>query len=104
MNDLVAYGDLNNDRVDDAVVLLAVNQGGPGMDVHLAAVINAGGMPRFGASAFIDDRAIMQSVRLESGEIIVDAIVHGRNDPGCCPSTQISRIFRLVDQSLVEQP
>jgi hypothetical protein len=87
----------------DAVVFLGVHQGGTGIDVHVAAVINWAGIPRPVASAFIDDRAVIQSVGIENGVILVNAIVHGVNDPACCPSDQVVRVFRLVDGSLVEQ-
>ena len=103
VNDLAAFGDLNGDRVDDAIIILSEWYGGTGIDVYVAAFTNWAGIPLHKASVLIDDRAIIQSIRVENGSIIVKALVHGVNDPGCCPSQQVTRIFRLVDQSLVEQ-
>ena len=103
VNDLAIFGDLNDDNVDDAVVILAEGYGGTGMNVYIAAVTNWAGIPLHKASALIDDRAIIQSMRIDNGYIIVNALVHGENDPGCCPSKQVTRIFRLVGQNLVEQ-
>jgi hypothetical protein len=103
INDLAVFGDLNGDSVDDAAVILSEWYGGTGINVYLAAVTNWAGLPLHKASVLIDDRAIIQSARIENGLIIVDALVHGENDPGCCPSKQITRVFRLVDQGLVEQ-
>jgi len=103
VNNPVAFGDLNGDSVDDTAIMFSEGYGGTGINVSVAAVTNSAGIPLHKASVLIDDRAIIQSIRIESGYIIVDAIVHGDNDPGCCPSKQVTRIFRLVGQSLVEQ-
>ena len=103
VGDLAAFGDLNSDTVDDAVVILSEWYGGTGTNVFVAAVINWAGTSHHAASMLIDDRAIINSMRIENGFIIVDAVVHGDNDPGCCPSQQKTRIFRLVDQNLVEE-
>lgn len=103
VGDLAAFGDLNSDTVDDAVVILSEWYGGTGINVFVAAVVNWAGTSRHAASVLIDDRAIINSIRIEDGFIIVDTVVHGDNDPGCCPSRQITRTFRLVDQNLVEE-
>lgn len=101
MNELAIFGDLNEDKIDDAVIILSEWYGGTGINVYIAAVTNWDGIPLHRASVLIDDRAIMQSIRIDRGYIIVDALVHGENDPGCCPSKQVTRVFRLVGQSLV---
>jgi len=103
VNTPVDFGDLNGDGVDDAVIMLSEGHGGTGVNVYVAAVTNWAGIPLHKASVLIDDRAIIESVRIENGLIIVDAIVHGANDAGCCPTKHVTRIFRLVDQTLVEQ-
>jgi len=103
VNTPVAFGDLNGDGINDAVIMLSEGHGGTGAYVHVAAVINWAGIPLHKASVLIDDRAIIQSLRIENGLIIVNAIVHGENDPGCCPSKQVVRTFRLVDDVLIEQ-
>ena len=103
VNDLAVFGDLNGDKVDDAVIILGEWYGGTGINVYVAAVTNSAGVPLHKASVLIDDRAIIQSIRVENSLIIVNALIHGENDPGCCPSKQVTRIFRLVGQNLVEQ-
>jgi len=103
VNQPSAFGDLNSDDIDDAAIMLSEWYGGTGTNVYVAAVINWAGIPLHKASVLIDDRAIIQSIRTENGLIIVDAIVHGENDPGCCPSKHVTRIFRLLDDVLIEQ-
>jgi len=102
LNEMAAFGDLNNDGIDDAVVLMNEWRGGTGISTFIVAVINWAGIPRHEASALLGDRVIISSLRIENGLIFVDTVMHGPNDPGCCPSQHVAHIFRLTDQNLVE--
>jgi len=96
----VVFGDLNRDGVEDAGVLIAENYGGTGVFVSAAAVLNENGRPRHAASYAIDDRPSINSLAIREGEIFLDAIVHGPNDPGCCPSMAVTRTLRLIQSQL----
>ena len=101
MGDTVAFGDLNYDDVNDAAVILGINAGGTGVFTYIAAVLNIGGAPAHVASVFIDDRPMINSLFIASGEILSDIIIHGADDPGCCPSFQTQQGFRLYGSQLV---
>jgi len=101
MSDLVAFGDLNYDSLNDAAVILGINTGGSGTFVYIAAVLNIGGSPAQVASVFIDDRPMINSLSIASGEILSDIITHGVDDPMCCPSFQTRQGFRLYGRQLV---
>lgn len=98
--DFFSFGDLNKDGVDDAAVLLAENYGGSGVFVSLAVVLNENGQPRHKASYLIDDRPKINALDLHDGAVFLDAVVHGPNDPGCCPEMQVTRAFQLVGDSI----
>lgn len=97
----ISFGDLNRDGVPDAAVLLAENFGGSGVFVWLAAVLNENGKPHHIASSMIDDRAQINTLEIRNGNIFLDAVVHGPNDPGCCPAFKVTRTFRLMDSLMV---
>lgn len=101
LGDQVAFGDLNYDGVDDAAVVLAINAGGTGVFTYLAAVLNVGGSPLHVASVFLDDRPQVNSLNIVAGEVIAQAIVHGPDDPGCCPSQPVEVGYRLYGNALV---
>jgi hypothetical protein len=101
LDEMIAYGDLNSDGLGDAVVLLAENYGGTGIFVHLAAVRNVDGNPVHVDSIFIDDRPIINSMRIEGGKIEVDAILHHFMDAMCCPSEKVSLTYHLIGDTLV---
>lgn len=98
--DTYAFGDLNNDGVDDAAVLIAENYGGTGVFVSLNAVLNEGGRPRHAASTMIDDRPKINLLSIRGGVITLDATIHGVNDPACCPEWTVTRSYKLSSAAL----
>lgn len=98
--DTFAFGDLNQDGVNDAAVLLAENFGGTGVFVSVNAVLNDGGQPRHAASSMIDDRPQIVNLDIRDGEIFLDAVVHAFDDPACCPELSVTRSFKLSGTSL----
>ena len=99
--DTYAFGDLNQDGVNDAAVLLAENFGGTGVFVSVNAVLNGGGQPRHAASSMIDDRPQITNLDIRNGEIFLDAIIHAFDDPACCPELSVTRSFKLSGTSLM---
>ena len=99
----IALGDLNGDNAVDAAAVLATNTGGSGTFVDLAVVINERGKPVHQTSFFLGDRVKPHRIRIEDGEITLDMTVHGDDDPLCCPTQKVTRIYRLADGSIVER-
>ncbi len=100
--EVYAFGDLNDDGVDDAAVILIESSGGSGNFRYLAAVINEDGVPVNIATQFIGDRERIQAVSIEDGEIAVEMLAHGPGDPMCCPTQEVTKRFRLEGGQLVE--
>jgi hypothetical protein len=96
-------GDLDGDGVPDAVVLLVYSSGGSGVFHHLAAVLDDRGRPRHVSSMALGDRVRVNSVTLLDGRVTVDLVVQGDNDPMCCPTMPITRVFTLEEGQLVEE-
>ncbi len=97
-----AVGDLDQDGVPDAAVVLATNTGGSGTFHDLAVVFNRHGAPENTATFFLGDRVPVDRIRIVDGEIQVDLTMHGPADPMCCPSVQATRRFRLAGGELIE--
>ncbi len=97
----MAFGDLNGDGVGDAAVLLAENYGGTGVFVSVVAVLNQNGQPVQAAAEMVDDRPQINSLSIQNGQIYLDAVIHGPNDPGCCAAQPIKESFRFVAGKLV---
>ena len=98
--DFFAFGDLDQDGVADAAVLIAENYGGSGFFVSVAAVRNENGLPRHAASTMIDDRPQINVLEIRDGRIFLDALVHGPADAMCCPTFPVTRTFELIGNSL----
>jgi hypothetical protein len=93
--DKVAFGDLNGDGVNDAAVVISINTGGTGEFEYVVGVVSQDGQPMQAGYAYIDDRAIINSLNIADGKIILDTVTHAPNDPMCCPSQPVIETLRL---------
>jgi hypothetical protein len=101
LRDPIAFGDLNGDGAEDAAIVLSENMGGTGFFMSVVAVLNQGGMPVQSASRFLDDRAQLNGLVIVNGRIAVDAVIHGINDPMCCPNFPVVETMRLQGDKLI---
>jgi hypothetical protein len=99
----LALGSLSNKPSTDGAVIYGYNTGGTGFFVMLCAVIHDQGKPKNTALIDLEDRVKINSLSIRSGEIIVDMVTHGPNDPACCPTVEKIATYRLVGNKLVEQ-
>lgn len=100
LTDFISIGDLTGDGIDEAAVVIFENYGGTGNFGFLVIYTNVNGLPVFLTSTMIDDRPKINSLKIENGEINFDAIVHGLQDPGCCPALPTTRRYALVNNQL----
>ena len=91
----MAFGDLNGDGGGDAAALLAENTGGSGTFVSLVALLNQDGQAVQAGASFVDDRPQIDSLEIQDGQIILQAIVHQPTDPMTSPSLQVTNTYRL---------
>jgi len=86
----VHFGDVDGTAGSEAVALLSATTGGSGEMVYLAAFgVRDGALANLGTVP-VGDRTRVQSVWLEQGKVIMDAVEIGPNDAACCP-TQVAR-------------
>jgi heat shock protein HslJ len=97
----VVFGDLDGDGVSDAAVVLVTDPGGSGTFFELAAVVNRDGNPEHVATTFLGDRAQIEALSIEAGQIVVEMITHGPDDPMCCPTQQVVQTYTLQGDELV---
>jgi hypothetical protein len=100
LTDFVAIGDLDEDGTAEIAALVSENYGGTGVFVFLAVYADIDGVLTFQASTIVDDRPQLNALSIENGEIFLDAVIHGTDDPMCCPTLKTMRHYRLVDNQL----
>lgn len=100
LNDLIAFGDLNNDGKEDATVVTTSRGGGSGSFEELTVLINNNGVPFYLDSEELGDRIIVNSISIEGGEIVLDMVVHAPGDGLCCPSLKTIKRFELFQGEL----
>jgi heat shock protein HslJ len=96
------FGDLDGDGAPDAAVILITNPGGSGTFYELAAVLNQNGEPQHIASASLGDRAQIRAFSIQAGQITVEMVTHGPDDPLCCPTQIVRNTYALQGDALVE--
>jgi hypothetical protein len=97
----IAFGDLNRDGKEDAVFLLAANTGGSGVFVHLTTATHERNRFKQAASTLLGDRVNVESIRINGNHIKLDMVVQGPNEPMCCPTQKVSRLYELERDKLV---
>ena len=102
VGDLVAYGDINGDGVEDAAVLLAESSGGSGTFAYLAAVVNQDGQPVNAGTVLLGDRTQIKSLAIQNRQIVMEIVTQGPDDPMCCPTLKVRKTYTLQDGRLVE--
>ena len=100
MTDFVALGDLNADGIEEAASLVSENYGGTGVFVFLAVYSQVDGTWTFQTSTMVDDRPQLNALSIANNEIFLDAVIHGVDEPMCCPTLRTTRHYRFVDTLL----
>lgn len=100
MTDFVAIGDLNADGTEDAAALVSENYGGTGVFVFLVVYSKENETWAFQTSSMVDDRPELRELSIANNEIFLDAVIHGTDDPMCCPALHTMRHYRFVDNLL----
>jgi len=96
----VARGDLTGDGEDEYAALVAENYGGSGTFVFLVVFADVDGTPVFQTSTLVDDRPLLNELSIEDNEIFLDAVIHGFEEPMCCPTLRTTRHFRFIERQL----
>jgi hypothetical protein len=96
-----AAGDLNGDKLADGAAVLSLSSGGTGQFRYLVVTL-AGTQPRQLAALALGDRSVINGVAIQNSQVTVDMVVSGPNDPLCCPSQAVKRVYRLQGDTLVE--
>jgi uncharacterized lipoprotein NlpE involved in copper resistance len=97
-----AFGQLNEDSIADAAVILVENSGGSGSFYYLAAMVSQEGGFANAATTLLGDRLQVRSLSVDDGEITLQTITHGPDDPMCCPTLELTFTYSLQGDRLVE--
>lgn len=83
------------------VVILVTTTGGSGTFFDLAVVIEQDGQPVNVASTYLGDRVQIKNLAIVEGEILLEMINQGPDDPMCCPSQAVVQTYDLQEGQLV---
>jgi serine/threonine protein kinase len=98
--DFIAVADLNANGTQEVVVLISENYGGSGTFIYLTVYENINESLSFKTSILVDDRALLHALSIQNNEILLDATIHGPDDPLCCPMVRKTLHYRYADNKL----
>jgi heat shock protein HslJ len=84
-----------------AAVILVTQPGGSGSFYDLAIVAKVNDESVNLATTLIGDRVQINAIAIENSEVVLDLIIHGPEDPMCCPTQYVIQKFALQDGELV---
>lgn len=94
------FGDVTGDQAEEALVVLVSQPGGSGSFYDLAVVRKQGQALTNMARIQLGDRVQIKSLLIEDGEIVVDMLEQGPDDPMCCPTQYTSNRYILESGEL----
>ncbi len=96
-----AYGDLNGDEIEDAAVVLVTNLEDSGVFVDMAIVVQEEDVLTNITSTLLGENIDLIDLAIEDGQIVVDLYTQASDDPTCCPTLPVQRIYELGDEGLI---
>jgi hypothetical protein len=99
------YGDINGDKKNDAIVLLAQNSGGSGVFVYIGAYVSGNVAYKGSNAVFIGDRVSPQSVTIGNTGLITLTYLDRKEDEAMAasPTVQRTKTFIWKDGQLEER-
>lgn len=96
MDEVVTYGDLNQDGIKDAVTSIKVTVPNSGDFSYLVAVVNQSGNPKNISAEFLGSRVNVQTLEIKPDRTIAATMdQYQPNDPECCPSLKVTSTYKL---------
>ena len=99
--ELQLHGDLNDDNLAEALVLLVVSSGGSGTRIYLALMGYRGGQLTNLDTLLLGDRVQIRELTANGRSITAELIEHGPGDAACCPQAVVRHEWRLINERLV---
>lgn len=103
LTDIIGYGDLNNDKKEDAVVVLVQDGAGSGLFVYIASYVSAP-LKYLGTNAiFIGDRVEPKNIAIKNELISLTYLDRKTNEPMSAePTVSITKTYKYSKGILVE--
>lgn len=100
-----ATGELNDDDITDAGIILVQSGGGTGIFYSLAAAYSVGAETKTTPVVFLGDRIIVKNISLDKqGRIVVSYLDRRETDPMAAePTVPVVKTFVLKNKQLIEQ-
>ncbi|CCQ63065.1 Serine/Threonine protein kinase [Crocosphaera watsonii WH 0401] len=97
----IAFGDINNNGLEDAAIFLSWNGDSSKVLNQLIVVLNENGTLRQTNTAPIGSRSIIEKFEIKDNQINIEMMTYSSEDSDCCPSLKTRKVFELKGDDLV---
>jgi hypothetical protein len=97
----VAYAGLVSGQ-SAAAAIVETQTGGSGTFLDLVVIARRNGQASQVAGTHLGDRVKVESIAFDKGIVTLAMVVHGPDDPLCCPTVRVTRRYELRFDSLVQ--
>jgi len=95
----VVYGDLNNDQVDDAALLIQVQGSGSGTFYYIAAAINNDGQAEGSEAILLGDRISPQNINIKDQYLVANYAIRKPGEPMSTPASIAVSAYFVFDNT-----
>jgi len=96
----VAYANLVSGQ-PAAAAIITTQSGGSGTFLDLVVIARRDGQPTQIAGTHLGDRVKVEAITFDRGIVTLTMVVHGPDDPLCCPTQRVTRRYEQRFDSLV---
>jgi uncharacterized protein len=98
---MIAFGDLNGDKVDDAAVIISNNTGVNAATYSLTGILAKAGRPLATPPVDLGVTISFGKFKVDSGKIVLSGLFLDGNALSCCSPQKVTYIFRVKKGALV---
>jgi uncharacterized protein len=98
---MIAFGDLNGDKVDDAAVIISNKTGGNAVTYSLTGILAKAGRPLATPPVDLGVTISFGKFKVDSGKIVLSGLFLDGDDLACCSPQKETYIFRVKKGALV---
>jgi hypothetical protein len=100
----LAYGDINDDKKEDAAVIITRTSGGSGFFIYVAPFFSKTGSYKGGNAVFLGDRIAPKDISIKNGIITVEYLDRAEREPMAAePTIPATKHFVMQSGTLVER-
>lgn len=100
MDEYISFGNLTDDKIEDAAAIVSIKLGNNPFSNNLVVFYVSDNKILQTNLFFLGDKTQVKRLYIEDRKIFLDLLEADKNDPPCCPSKNVTKVFKLVNRTI----